>query len=131
MKNITTLDFDQAYERQSFMEGEACEWLDLEQIPAIIDTIPTNSIYISIDKDVLARDQAVTAWDQGTMKLNELLELMKAIGSRKNIAGIDICGEYPISPTNAYNREARIAINKNNEANERILDVIKQNNFPS
>lgn len=52
-------------------------------------------VYISIDKDVLSRNDAVTDWDQGQLKLNELKRLLHCIAKKETIIGIDICGEYP------------------------------------
>lgn len=65
-------------------------WLDSLQEP----------LYISIDKDVLARGYASTDWEQGTMTLDTLKEILVNIGnwhraSGGRVLGIDICGELP------------------------------------
>lgn len=54
----------------------------LERIPA----------YISIDLDVLSREEAVTNWDQGTMRLTELMDSISKIAADQKIIGVDICG---------------------------------------
>lgn len=50
-------------------------------------------VYISVDKDVLDETYAVTNWDQGTMSLPELKELLTIILNHQRLIGIDICGE--------------------------------------
>jgi hypothetical protein len=72
--------------------------------------MPTDAVWISIDKDVLPEDEVVTNWDQGHMPLDALLAFLDAIRSRKRIIGADICGEYaPIAHANAWKRiESRL-----------------------
>lgn len=50
-------------------------------------------VYLSIDKDVLDTDSAVTNWDQGSMSLKELETLVRIICKQEQIIGVDICGE--------------------------------------
>lgn len=52
-------------------------------------------VYISIDKDLLKEEYAVTDWDQGVFELSELKELLYNIFMKEEIIGIDICGECP------------------------------------
>ncbi len=60
----------------------------------ILGRIQTPSVYISIDKDVLAADDAVTNWDQGGMRLPYLLSLISEIGRRHRVIGADVIGDY-------------------------------------
>ena len=50
--------------------------------------------YISFDKDILDRQEAVTDWSQGTMRLEAILAFL---GEAKNCGvqflGMDVCGE--------------------------------------
>ena len=87
---------------------------------ALLAAIPTDSVYLSIDKDVLAESDAVTDWEQGTMKLEELLDLLHCIASRKRICGMDICGEYPLSL--AYKKRTALKINA--RANSEIIRTV-------
>lgn len=50
-------------------------------------------LYLSVDKDVLRKEDAATNWDQGEMTLCELLNMTEEIRQFREIAGIDICGE--------------------------------------
>jgi hypothetical protein len=74
----------------------------LEQM---ITSLPTGAVWITIDKDVLASEDAATNWDQGGMRLSHLLQAIRALAAGKRIIGIDICGEYaPPAFSNAFKR---------------------------
>ena len=60
---------------------------DISQIPTDIP------MYISIDKDVLSTDFAVTDWDQGDMTIDEMISYLKEIIKNRQILGVDICGD--------------------------------------
>jgi arginase family enzyme len=66
-------------------------------LAVIIAQIPTQAIWLSIDKDVLPESQALTNWDQGQMPLASVLQVISAIGACKRIVGADICGEFSLS----------------------------------
>ncbi|MBO7117444.1 MAG: hypothetical protein J6V81_02070 [Bacteroidales bacterium] len=51
------------------------------------------NVYISIDKDVLSKEFALTDWDQGDMTLDELFASIRDISLNHRIIGVDICGE--------------------------------------
>lgn len=53
-----------------------------------------NPLYLSIDKDVLCRQDAVTNWNQGEMSFSMLEDLLHFFIHQCDIIGIDICGEY-------------------------------------
>ena len=50
-------------------------------------------IYISIDKDALAPAYAVTNWDQGSLDVAALKEIITGLATSHKIIGVDICGE--------------------------------------
>lgn len=50
-------------------------------------------IYISIDKDVLSEQYARTNWNQGTMSLKILEELIEGFFEHTKVIGVDVCGE--------------------------------------
>lgn len=49
-------------------------------------------VYLSIDKDVISRNEIVTNWDQGDAGWPEVLAFTKALLQR-NVLAIDVCGE--------------------------------------
>lgn len=78
-------------------------------------------IYISIDKDVLNPQSAVTNWDQGSLSLKELEELLTIILKNEKVIGIDICGECTTSLNMLHGtQEAGI----DSHANEELLRLI-------
>jgi arginase family enzyme len=71
----------------------------------VIGEIPTDAVWISIDKDVLPEETVLTNWDQGRMPLDALLGFVAAIGAARRVIGADICGEYaPIAHRNPLKR---------------------------
>ena len=49
-------------------------------------------VYLSIDKDVIRREELITNWDQGDATVEQVLGMVKAL-LPKGILGVDICGE--------------------------------------
>lgn len=82
-------------------------------------------VYISIDKDVLAPEEAFTNWDQGSMTLDEVIDFLKIIKRAKNIVGADICGEWPVPPDEIFHTSEdfkRVKINQ--QTNLKILKAL-------
>ncbi len=50
-------------------------------------------IYISIDKDALSPAYAATNWDQGSLDVAALKEIIAGLATNHKIIGVDICGE--------------------------------------
>lgn len=53
--------------------------------------------YLSIDKDVLTKQEVVTDWDQGKMTYMELVAILHILIQKHEIIGIDICGECALA----------------------------------
>ncbi|RLL41291.1 hypothetical protein D8M04_17355 [Oceanobacillus piezotolerans] len=87
----------------------------------LVSQIPTELVYISIDKDVLHEREALTAWDHGSMSLEQVLAFTKQLIRNKEIYGLDVCGEFPVNPANEYLKVVKAAVKKNNQANHFIL----------
>lgn len=51
-------------------------------------------VYISIDKDCLQQDYALTNWEEGLFSLEELLMILKVMKENLDIVGVDITGDY-------------------------------------
>jgi Arginase family len=60
----------------------------------MLSRIATPSVYLTVDKDVLAREDAITNWDQGRMRMPYLLSLVRAIAKRHVVIGADVTGDY-------------------------------------
>ncbi|RUM25844.1 arginase [Rhizobium vallis] len=69
---------------------------DKNFIDRLLDRIDTDDVYITIDKDALCRDDAVTNWDQGKLRLDYVLSLLSEIGFCHRIIGADVTGDYSV-----------------------------------
>ncbi|KQZ28381.1 hypothetical protein ASD47_22325 [Caulobacter sp. Root1472] len=56
--------------------------------------IETDAVYVTIDKDVLCDDDAVTNWDQGRLRLDGLERLVRAVAERARLIGADVVGDW-------------------------------------
>ncbi|MGV3487857.1 MAG: arginase family protein [Tuberibacillus sp.] len=90
----------------------------------------TDSIYISIDKDVLDKTFAKTNWDHGRMDLHTLLKCLSELTANVQVDGVDICGEWLVSLENAFTPSSRINIQKNEKANLAILGALTAGRKP-
>lgn len=54
---------------------------------------PALPLYISFDKDILNHSDALTNWDQGQVRLADVLAVIEEISSCRRIIGMDVCGE--------------------------------------
>lgn len=61
---------------------------------SVISRLPTKKVYVSIDKDCLKYDYALTNWEPGLFSLNQLLLMLKLIKDNLEIVGVDITGDY-------------------------------------
>ncbi len=96
----------------------------------LIQKIIGRRVYISIDKDVLARQYAETPWDQGNMTLSQLTGLISRISQIALMAGCDICGEPDVGRAgNLYAAAAAMA--RNNQTNQAILQTLLQTDLIS
>lgn len=99
---------------------------DLDQhLTEIIKGIPTETIWITIDKDVLSEQDVLTNWDQGQMRLPALLHMLEVIGNAKRILGADICGEYAVP--NFSNALKRIEVHMDQPLRGDVTTMLKQN----
>ncbi|MBR1705444.1 MAG: hypothetical protein IJ721_01495 [Bacteroidales bacterium] len=55
-------------------------------------------VYVSLDKDILSRNEARTDWDQGSFTLREVEDILETVFlSGAEVLGVDICGELATS----------------------------------
>jgi arginase family enzyme len=65
-----------------------------EFLRTFIARLPTEAVWITIDKDVLRSADAASNWDQGEMPLDALIAALNSLGASRRILGVDVCGEY-------------------------------------
>ncbi|MBF0561670.1 MAG: arginase [Alphaproteobacteria bacterium] len=74
-------------------------------LDTLLASLPTEAVWVSIDKDVLRPEDAITNWDQGRMPLSALLVALRRIRAARRLLGVDICGEFaPIRHPNLLKR---------------------------
>lgn len=82
-------------------------------------------VYISVDKDILDTDSAVTNWDQGKLSLTGLEELLSIIQKKGKIIGVDICGECTDFPDMSAEKRG---LSINSKTNEELLNLFLSDN---
>jgi len=60
----------------------------------LVKCLPVKRVYLSIDKDCLKKEYALTNWEEGKFSLDELLLMLKIIKENTELLGVDICGDY-------------------------------------
>ncbi|OYX86993.1 MAG: hypothetical protein B7Y71_02055, partial [Xanthobacter sp. 35-67-6] len=79
---------------------QGLRWQGLEgddwdaRMAAIAARLPDAPLWITLDKDVLTPDEAVTNWDQGRLTLEQVLCAIGRFATRRPILGMDVCGDY-------------------------------------
>ena len=65
-----------------------------EFVRQLVRRLPTQEVYVSIDKDCLTRAYALTNWEEGRLSLEDLSSMLTVMAQGAHIAGADIVGEY-------------------------------------
>ena len=119
-------------------------WPGFAAVTLVLKLIVTDTIYVTIDKDVLSHADARTNWDQGRFKLSELIAWLRAIVPHKRLVGLDVVGDWttqrfagnPLDiilkhaeafidqPSSAASRSSR-AHAINDRTNVRILEAVE------
>ena len=63
-------------------------------VERLIGRIPTEAVYLTLDKDALIPADAATNWDQGEMRLDHVLALLGRVARARRLVGADVCGDY-------------------------------------
>jgi hypothetical protein len=104
--------------RRRIADGPGHEWRDgalhwrnlaerqlADACVEVVAALPTEAVWITLDKDVLPEREALTNWDQGRMPLAAATAVIEAVGARKRVLGADVCGEYsPPAHRNLFKR---------------------------
>ena len=78
-------------------------------------------LYLSIDKDILSREELTTNWDQGEMKLPELLSFILTECGGRELIGADIAGECAMAQGFFDTEEVR----GNMDADLKLISVLE------
>lgn len=97
----------------------AAGWPTIAELgePAFLDLLPdrigASQVYVTIDKDVLRADDAVTNWDQGRLSLDYLMALVRAACAGRRLIGVDVTGDWSAA---AYGGDGLAPLLKRGEA---------------
>ncbi|PZP46008.1 MAG: hypothetical protein DI601_07980 [Azospirillum brasilense] len=105
-------------------------------LEALDARLPGRPLWVSLDKDVLGPDEALTNWEQGGMALSAILGTVQRLGRRRGLLGIDVCGDYSpprfhdpfrwllsVTDRAAVPRPSEAALAVNDRSNRRILEA--------
>ena len=77
-----------------FLSREKLSMMAVEEKESFFKNPDTDlPLYISVDKDILCKEDASTTWSQGDMHLSELMSFLEVILEQQNVVGMDVCGE--------------------------------------
>lgn len=97
-----------------------------QQKEALCKELSKWPVYISLDKDVLNKEEAATDWSQGTMQLSQILcFLTDAKKSGAIFLGMDVCGEQKVSPE-GFHLDEENGANLNSSTNEKIKLILSK-----
>ena len=85
-----------------------------------------NPLYISIDKDALAPAYAATNWDQGSLDVATLKNIIVSLAESHKILGIDICGERAKDFEGDEPHTVQEADTLNNNLNSELVDFLQK-----
>lgn len=116
-------DFEQAdpelRKRVRYLSREKLRELPGDEVKEFFAGLPRElPCYLSVDKDILCPEDASTAWSQGDMRLEELVEYLRIIFKNQNILGMDVCGEG-----DPESHESRLC---NDRANARLAECAER-----
>ena len=92
-------------------------------IDDLLEALEGQRVYLSIDKDVLRREESRTDWSQGSYALETLAGWLRKL-LKMNVVAIDLCGEFAPSK-GATPEDLRINGETNRYLQELILDCLK------
>ena len=80
---------------------------------------PSLPLYISIDKDVLLESEGKTNWDQGNVRVEQILKFTENYIKGRRLIGTDVCGEDPEND----NDEEQVICRETSEEIARIMGI--------
>lgn len=68
---------------------------ELDYLVDLLDgqMIPTQDIYLSVDRDILSESEVQTNWNQGTVSIEQLKTAIQLVSQKHRVIGADVCGD--------------------------------------
>jgi len=95
-----------------------------ELLTTLEKSLNISEVYISIDKDVLHPLDSLTTWEQGELRLNQLITVLTMLRTKFKIWGVDVTGEYGSMLYKIQRIGEKKATTLNEKANLLILDAL-------
>lgn len=127
IQNEPSTEFKKYANRVTFVPESSLQ--NSNGIPALTQDFLGKSnlpIYISIDKDALSPNDAVTNWDQGSLTFLQLEQILHALFAQHKIIGIDICGERANNQDYTDGIDEGIADGRNDLLNTNLFKTIQK-----
>ncbi len=107
------------------ISGRVCYFEDFAAFKVLLEDSGEDAakkVYISVDKDVLSRDELLTNWDQGDMTFDELCSALTFLKDYygDNIIAVDVCGECTMDAPDAF---GLIGFDASNRINDAIISI--------
>lgn len=128
IKNEPSAEFEKYANRVTFIpESSLIDAQEQNHFSSLLETFSAAlplSVYISIDKDALSINEAITNWDQGSLTWNQLKSFLQKAFEVRNVLGIDICGERAREQDYANGMDEGTADQVNNQLNINLYKTI-------
>ena len=85
----------------------------------------SSNLYLSIDKDALSPAFAATNWDQGSLDVAALKEIIAGLAASHKIIGVDICGERARDFAGDEHHTVQEANALNDRINRELVEFLK------
>lgn len=131
INNEPSAEFEKYSDRVTFVPESALQNAGATSLRGneIVETIEavtaqcSENIYISIDKDALCLNDAVTNWDQGSLTFTQLEQTLRSLFASHKVLGVDICGERAQNQDFADGMDEGSADALNNELNKKLWET--------
>ncbi len=112
---------DEVFTEHPEIKDRVCFMDNIDKLP--IEKIKGN-VYISIDKDVLSREDIITNWDQGNMTLHDFKNSLELIRDsfKEKILAVDVCGECSPDSDELFTEKG---IQSSNDINSMIVQIFE------
>ena len=109
------------YSKQLLFMNEAETPNSLQKIASFIHT---KNIYMSIDRDYLAKEVVQTNWDQGKHQLSDLLKAMKVLADHHTLVGADVCGDIVWDYQTLNQLTMQTTLQQSIQVNQKIFETL-------
>lgn len=97
-----------------------------KNIQELAKQIPTEKIYLSIDRDILSEKDVQTNWDQGTVRLPQLMKDAELISANHIVIGADVCGDLEWDYRSTSKFRLKSTLKQSVETNRQLFELLNR-----